>query len=111
MKIKNVLLFVILFIAPFLVMAQTGEVVDFSSPASIVAYLMPAIVWLATTLVKTFSSSIKGNVAMIVVFAISALITFLTTFLEGENVSWIMQLLAGLASSFLYSAQKQIKSE
>ena len=97
---------VMLMALPVLALTQEPDV-DVSDPSTIVAYLSPFIVLVATAVVKAAKANIPGWATMLVVTALSALVTWLTNLLGTPDLSWLVQFGLGLAATFVHQVYRQ----
>lgn len=81
--------------------------VDISDPGSIVAYLTTFIVLAATQVVKFAAPKLPGWTIMMVVTALSALVTYLTNLLAAPDMTWLAQFGLGLAATFVHQLSVQ----
>lgn len=97
----------LLFTVSLFAMGQDPTGIDLSNPGDLVASVTTLVVLGLTYLVRKIKPSISGSVTLIIVFALSAVIPYITELLSDTSLGYWPQFGLGLLSVVLHQLKTQ----
>ena len=114
MKTKFFIMTILLLLIPIfsfgMILQEEVPNVDLSDVNLLVGLATAVLTGLATQAVKKSIKVIRGVGVLISATIIAGIITALSNWMNAGDLSWGLQLIAGLASTFLYEFYKGVKS-